>query len=103
MDRDESQKSTMLERDSECHEAFADGNRNEVVLLHKFGLYGKVNPVNMFLACLLSFPKDRMVESDFFDVSFFGKFSFSQISHIDVQTGQLMKNKCRSTYIRSML
>lgn len=86
MDRDESQKSTMLESVMK-HLLMAIGMR----LLHEFGLYDKVNPVNVFLACLLTFPKDCIVESDFSDVSFFGKFDFSQISHIDVKTGQLVK------------
>lgn len=51
IDTDERQESTMLEWDSEF--------------------------IKRSLVCFLLFPKDRIVGSDFSDISFFGEFSFT--------------------------
>lgn len=77
----------MLEWDLEGHQAFADGNEDEIVLLHGFGLHGKADPMNVLLTCRLPFPKDLIVRSNFSEVSFFGMSSFTQSSHINVKMG----------------
>lgn len=45
----------MLEWDLEGHQSFTDGNGDEGVLRHKFGLHGKTGLVNVLLTYLLLF------------------------------------------------
>lgn len=58
--RGESQESTMHEWDLAGHQAYADDNGYEVVLLYEFGLYSKVDPMNTLLTCYF-FPFQKIV------------------------------------------
>lgn len=90
--------------EQESHQASADSNGDEVLLLHEFFFYGKASPVDILFSCLLPFPKDHIGGSGFSDVSFFVVSGFTQSSHVNVEMDQLAThNHCASLWALHVL